>query len=183
MSDTAFTPALNHVELVHRPGERELAKQVFQLLGCSTLDRGGEFVSAMVDGGDVAAPNNVLYVSEVTPEQWRWSRRCRRPWPRTASSTSRPTPTSPASSTSPSARSTSASAVRTAPRGTPARRHPQRGDDPPRARRPGGGVRRLLPGRSGAYTDRMAQAFVWTDVMASGLLTIGQHVELQWHLN
>src|SRR5436190_1653163 len=50
--------------------ERELAKQVFQLLGCTTLDRGGEFVSAMVDGGDVAAPNNVLYVSEVTPEQW-----------------------------------------------------------------------------------------------------------------
>jgi hypothetical protein len=29
----------------------------------------------------------------------------------------------------------------------------------------------------------MAQAFVWTDVMASGLLTIGQHIELQWHLN
>ena len=39
------------------------------------------------------------------------------------------------------------------------------------------------PGDPGAYTDRMAQAFVWTDVMASGLLTIGQHIELQWHLN
>ena len=41
----------------------------------------------------------------------------------------------------------------------------------------------FFPGDPGAYTDRMAQAFVWTDVIASGLLTIGQHVELQWHLN
>jgi hypothetical protein len=28
----------------------------------------------------------------------------------------------------------------------------------------------------------MAQAFVWTDVMASGILTFGQHLELQWHI-
>ena len=40
-----------------------------------------------------------------------------------------------------------------------------------------------FPGDPGAFTQRMAQAFVWTDVIASGLLTIGQHIELQWHLN
>jgi hypothetical protein len=26
------------------------------------------------------------------------------------------------------------------------------------------------------------QAFVWTDVVAAGLLSMGQHVEVQWHL-
>jgi len=28
----------------------------------------------------------------------------------------------------------------------------------------------------------MIQAFVHTDVMASGLLTFGQHIELQWQV-
>lgn len=38
------------------------------------------------------------------------------------------------------------------------------------------------PGDPGAVVDTMVQAFVWTDVIASGLLTIGQHIELQWQL-
>jgi hypothetical protein len=28
----------------------------------------------------------------------------------------------------------------------------------------------------------MIQAFVWTDVVAAGLLSLGQHIEVQWHL-
>jgi hypothetical protein len=39
-----------------------------------------------------------------------------------------------------------------------------------------------FPGDEGSITDTMAQAFVWTDVMASGILTFGQHLELQWHI-
>jgi len=38
------------------------------------------------------------------------------------------------------------------------------------------------PGDKGSITDSMAQAFVWTDVLASGILTFGQHLELQWHI-
>ncbi len=38
------------------------------------------------------------------------------------------------------------------------------------------------PGDPGSYTDTMAQAFVRTDVIASGLLTFGQHIELQWQV-
>jgi hypothetical protein len=38
------------------------------------------------------------------------------------------------------------------------------------------------PGDPGSYTDTMVQAFVRTDVIASGLLTFGQHVELQWQV-
>jgi len=38
------------------------------------------------------------------------------------------------------------------------------------------------PGDPSAVTDTMIQAFVWTDVVAAGLLTLGQHIELQWHV-
>lgn len=38
------------------------------------------------------------------------------------------------------------------------------------------------PGDPGSLTDVMAQGFVWTDVLASGILTFGQHIELQWHI-
>jgi hypothetical protein len=39
-----------------------------------------------------------------------------------------------------------------------------------------------FPGDAGSITDTMAQGFLWTDVMASGILTFGQHLELQWHI-
>jgi hypothetical protein len=183
---TALTPAVNHVEMVHRPGERELAKQVFRLLGCNTIDRGGEFVSAMVDGGDVAAPNNVLYVSEVTPEQWELEQalqaalaedgklhvaadayiaRLRREPQRSFHFGIR--------CEDRAAWDARLDAIRAAGAGA--------GDPGLTGRVAVSGV--FFPGDPGAYTDRMAQAFVWTDVMASGLLTIGQHIELQWHRN
>jgi hypothetical protein len=38
------------------------------------------------------------------------------------------------------------------------------------------------PGDPGSYTDMMTQAFVRTDVIASGLLAFGQHIELQWQV-
>lgn len=39
-----------------------------------------------------------------------------------------------------------------------------------------------FPGDRGSITDTMAQAFLWTDVFASGILTFGQHIEMQWHI-
>ena len=38
------------------------------------------------------------------------------------------------------------------------------------------------PSEPGALAPGMFQAFVRTDVVAGGLLTLGQLVELQWHL-
>lgn len=38
------------------------------------------------------------------------------------------------------------------------------------------------PGDPGSYTDTMTQAFVRTDVIASDLLTFGQHIELRWQV-
>lgn len=39
-----------------------------------------------------------------------------------------------------------------------------------------------FPGDPGSITDTMAQGFAWTDLFASGILTFGQHLELQWHI-
>jgi len=38
----------------------------------------------------------------------------------------------------------------------------------------------FAPGEPGSLTDVMIQAFVHTDVVAAGLLTLGQHFELQY---
>ena len=181
----ASTPAqqLNHVELVHRPGERALAARLFELLGLRVVDRGGTFFTAFIDGGTTDLLNNALYASEVTPEQWVLDRALL-------------------------ARFAGDDDVGTAGRAYLDRvaHEPQRSshfgirypelerleavlaavdaagrEDPAFAGRVCvSGVFR--PGDPGSYTDVMVQAFVKTDVVAAGLLALGQHVELQWHL-
>ena len=37
------------------------------------------------------------------------------------------------------------------------------------------------PGDEGSYATNIVQSFYHTDVVASGLVTIGQHFELQWY--
>ena len=69
----AVTRHLTHVELLYRPGEREQAIAVLDLLGCEPFDRGGHWFTAFVDPAAEGPRNyadNVLYASEVTPAQW-----------------------------------------------------------------------------------------------------------------
>jgi hypothetical protein len=177
MTDT--TPhapqALNHVELVYRPGERELAKRVFEVLGFRPVDRGGTWFTTFVAGGGSDWSNNVLYASEVTPEQWAFEQ------------------------------SLAEQGVERDAYIDRLRLEPQRschfgirvaGQDTleaacERVSRAGAGGElagriRLAgvfrPGHPGTVVDTMVQAFVWTDVVASGLLTLGQHIELQWQI-
>jgi hypothetical protein len=37
----------------------------------------------------------------------------------------------------------------------------------------------FFPGDPGAVSTDLAQAFVWTDVFAAGMVSLGQHIELQ----
>jgi hypothetical protein len=169
---------LTHVELLYRPGQRQLAAEVLRLLGCVPVDRGGTWFTSFIDPagvGDYA--NNALYASEVSKEQWRLEQAM-----------------------------ASTVAVPHAEYVALMRREPQRSahfgfrvpeesalenlvsdvrkagaDDPELAGRVGiDGVYR--PGEPGAIAPNMVQAFVWTDVVATGLLSLGQHIELQWHL-
>jgi len=175
-------PAVNHVEMVHRPGERALARAVFDLLGCRTVDNGGTWVTGMVDPdrGDVGDSNNVFYVSEATPEQWAlesalstalaaggslgaawdgYRDRMRREPQRSAHFGLRCVDRAAFEGRLAAIREASRTAALEGRLAVVGVYYP---DDP------------------GAVSPKLAQGFVWTDVVASASLALGQHIELQW---
>jgi hypothetical protein len=66
---------LNHLEALYRPGDRELAIEFVEALGCTTTDTGFEtetgssYISVHPYGADSDPLNNVFYVSEMLPRQ------------------------------------------------------------------------------------------------------------------
>jgi hypothetical protein len=180
---------LNHVEMVYRPGERELAGRVFELLGMSVVDHGGEWMFAHVDpaGADVA--NNACYASQVTPAQWRLEQSLTAAMDHAADDADGDGEVG-------SAARDYVERVRSEPQRSYhfGIRFLERNDfddtldrvraaasDPDLA-----GRVTLLglydPSEPGTLAPGMFQAFVRTDVVAGGLLALGQIVELQWHL-
>jgi hypothetical protein len=67
---------LSHVEAVYRPGDRQLAIDLFEALGCKTYDTGTKspagstYVSVHPDP-DVRGQDDVLYLSQMPAEQCR----------------------------------------------------------------------------------------------------------------
>jgi hypothetical protein len=182
-SDLETAQRLNHVEMVYRPGERDLAARVFELLGMRVVDNGGEWLFALIDPSVGDASNNACYASQVTPEQW----------------TLEQTLTS-AMASSDSEVGTAAQAYADKVQAEPQHsfhfgiRYLERDDfDATLDRFRGAATDPELAGRvallgiydpsePGAYAPGMFQAFVRTDVVAGGLLALGQLIELQWHL-
>jgi hypothetical protein len=68
---------LSHVEAVYRPGDRQLAIDLFEALGCKTYDTdtpslsGKSYVSVHPDPS-VRGLDDVIYLSEMTAEQSRF---------------------------------------------------------------------------------------------------------------
>ncbi len=179
--DTA-TRALNHVELVYAPGERPLARTLFELLGCAVHDTGGPFLSAKIAPGQDTLVNNAMYASEVTLEQWALELALRDALDGgflagpggdyLANLESHPQRSCHFGIRYPSAADLDATIDRIE----------HIADHAPEldGRVTLSGVFR--PGDPGSYTDTMTQVFVRTDVIASGLLAFGQHIELQWQV-
>ena len=173
---------LNHVEMVYRPGERELAGRVFEVLGLRVLDRGGTWFSALVDPEVADFSNNACYASEVTPEQWALEQ-------------------SLADAIAKDDDEVGATArgyldrLRTEPQRSfhfgirfyqrddfdAALERVRAVDDDPELKGRVSLVRVFHPDEPGAAAPNMIQAFVQTDVVAAGVLAFGQHIELQWH--
>jgi hypothetical protein len=67
---------LSHVEAVYRPGERQLAIDLFETLGCKTYDTGTKspagstYISVHPDPDD-RSHDNVIYLSQMPAEQSR----------------------------------------------------------------------------------------------------------------
>jgi hypothetical protein len=66
---------LNHVEALYRPGERQLAIDLAEALGCAISDTGftgdGDetFLGVHPNPDDMNGQNNVFYISPMRPEQ------------------------------------------------------------------------------------------------------------------
>lgn len=177
---------LNHVEMVYRPGERALAARFFELLGMGVIDKGGEWLFALVDPANRDLANNACYASQVTAEQWALEQAL--------------------------ANSLGASGSGSPDVGGAGRAYMERlRAEPPRSFHFGirfrsredfdAALERIgaaetdpeLAGRvaiSGvyhpdspvSYSPSLIQAFIRTDIVAAGLLAFGQHVELQFQL-
>jgi hypothetical protein len=68
---------LNHVEFVHRPGERQVVAALFELLGFEIFEVwDGQIVMVVLDAAsyDKTGNHNYLAGSEVRPEQWAFDR-------------------------------------------------------------------------------------------------------------
>ena len=67
---------LNHVEILYRRGERELAKAFFALLGCTIVDTqtdsgtGSSILYVYPEASCQDRLNNVFYLSEIREPQW-----------------------------------------------------------------------------------------------------------------
>ena len=72
----AVTPGLrfvNHVgPFLYRPGERQLAARLFELLGCRVADSGGKYLGVRVrpeDAGGEDPTPFIMFATQATPEQ------------------------------------------------------------------------------------------------------------------
>ena len=169
---------LNHVEMLYQPGERSLAVKVYEALGCRVSQTDGETMVVHVAPDQNDPVNNVLYSSEVSPEQWQLEQELR------AARTDRPSLAA--------AFATYDHKLRNHPHGIThfGIRYPSFARLEEALARMGRDLDPRLEGRlsvsavfrphdAGARSDRLIQAFVTTDVVAAGLFMLGQLIELQ----
>jgi hypothetical protein len=180
---TYVSPHLNHVEMVHAPGDRALALELLALLGGRLSVNPTGSPLALDIGNQIAVGfphDNALYVSEVTPQQWAFEsalNSCLEAQPQLAE-----------------LRSNYVADVRNTPQTSFhfGIRYATRDQLEERieAIRQASETERLrgkleLTGvyPPGTYTNTMLQAFLYTNVIAAGLLSLGQHIELQWRMD
>jgi hypothetical protein len=174
---------LNHVETLYQRGERELAMDFVRLLGCTPIptpqvnETGSTYICVHPDDEDRDGMNNVLYLSEIRPAQVALEEQLR----------------SSLSKDADLARALAAyrHKAETLPYGIPhfGLRFPsfesiepvldalENCADPALNGR--FHVRAIRPGDPAALSQDIIQAFVYTDIITSGLFSLGQVIELQ----
>lgn len=174
---------LNHVELLYQTGDRELAVELLEMLGCTAVDTpqksemGSTYMCIHPDDNDRDPVNNVMYLSEIRPPQRALEDVLK------------------ATIVSDEALGEVVEAyrhrARTLPYGIPhfGLRFPnfdsiepvlqrlENCDNPAMEGRLS--VMALRPSDPEALTDNLIQAFVYTDIVATGLFCLGQVIELQ----
>jgi hypothetical protein len=173
---------LNHMEFVYRPGERELAKSVFEVLGFVVHDDGGEFLAASVDPQAPDIIDNACYASQVTAQQWAFEEQLAKALGAPDSLgrahagyhdllTREPQRAMHFGMHTSTLEDLEATVERVR---NVEKTHPELA-----GRLSVSGT--FYPHEPGSLADNIVQSFFYTDVLASGLLTIGQHIEIHWY--
>jgi hypothetical protein len=170
------------MEFVYRPGERKLAVAALELLGCRVSDGGGEFLAASVDPQAPDIIDNAFYASQVTAQQWAFEEQLAKALGSPDSLgrahagyhdllTREPQRAMHFGMHTATLEDLEATVERVR---NVEKTHPQLA-----GRISVSGT--FYPHKPGSLADNIVQAFFYTDVLASGLLTIGQHIEIQWY--
>ena len=174
---------LNHVELLYQRGERDLASNFLRMLGCAIVptsqinETGSTYIVVHPDPSDTDGLNNVLYLSEIRAAQWELESLIVLRLDKDEELAE--------------ALDAYKTKARTKPHGIPhfGLRFPsfesiepvlealESCDDPALKNRFSVSV--VRPGDPGALYFDIIQAFVYTDVVATGPFYLGQLIELQ----
>jgi hypothetical protein len=174
---------LNHVELLYQRGERQLAMEFTRMLGCTPIETpqvnetGSTYICVHPDDEDRDGMNNVLYLSEIRAPQHDLEQGLKKSF----------------------AANTDLAALveayrhkaRTLPYGIPhfGLRFPgfesiepvldrlETCSDP--AMKDRFRVMAIRPTNAAALSSELIQAFIYTDIVATGLFCLGQVIELQ----
>jgi hypothetical protein len=170
---------LHHVAAMYAPGDRSVARALFEVLGCEVIDSRSPFLLVRIGPMAEAFPESWVFASEVTPEQWRLEEALRvecqgGPIAGPGKDYVRRLREDPQHATHFAIRyPTAADLEATLDRLKQVAVHSAELS----GRVSVSAV--LRPGDQGAQSPTQTQAFVYTDVVASGLLAFGQHIELQ----
>ena len=174
---------LNHIETLYQRGERELAIDFVRLLGCTPIptpqvnETGSTYICVHPDDQDRDGMNNVLYLSEIRPAQAALEEQLRVSLGKDADLAG--------------ALGVYRHKAETLPYGIPhfGLRFPsfesiepvldmlENCSDPAMQGR--FQVSAIRPGDAAALSQEIIQAFVYTDIIACGLFSLGQVIELQ----
>ncbi len=170
---------LNHVELLYRPGERHLVGKAFEALGCDVLDIPGQrYLIIRVDKEKPDNRDNVVYASEVSPEQWQFEQLLQErlgkkdPLAKAFDAYSHLLKRHPQNATHFGIRFGSVGLWEETIERVKAIKSP-----PLAGRLFINAV--IRPGSPGSISESICQAFVKTDIFAASFLCLGQHIELQ----
>jgi hypothetical protein len=183
---------LNHIELAYAPGERPLARTLLEGLGFRVLDpqtdpipanlgpAAGPYLIVYLDPANDDVIDNVIYVSEVGSDQWRFECALRTRIEEDEDLASLQRDFRSRFVDSPQAMTHFGVA------------YPS-GEEIDRVMQELASNRELdgrisltevyRPGSPGSVDDRVIQGFVYTDVLSTGLLCGGQQIELQVRLD
>jgi hypothetical protein len=174
---------LNHVEVLYQRGERALAMRFAQMLGCTPIETsqvnetGSTYICVHPDDDDRDGQNNVLYFSEIRAPQHELEQGLRKSFAADADLAKLVDAYRHKAATLPfgiphfGLRFPSFESIE------PVLDRLENCDDPEMKGR--FSVKAIRPTDSAAMTADLIQAFVYTDIVATGLFCLGQVIELQ----